>query len=370
MQVEEKYMLRCLELAQAGKSSVAPNPIVGAVIVHKGHIIGEGYHRQYGGAHAEVNAICCVSDKTLLRDSTLYVNLEPCAHRGKTSPCTDLIIQKQIPRVVVGCLDPFPQVAGRGVKRLCDAGVEVVTNVMKDEAIAINRFFMTAHTKQRPYIILKWAQSADGYLDCIRKDASEQPVQLSIPSTRRYVHKLRSEISAIMVGTNTAWLDNPSLTVRHWIGESPVRVFIDRTLRIPQSYHLLDGTTRTLIFTEKFKHEGTLKKASCIARENVEYIQLDFSKSVVPQILRALYERQLYSLLIEGGACLHKSFLDSGLWDELQIETASEKLEFGVKSPVRTLSEIAYLQNNIDFLKNNSPKKSLPIISIYTCKNM
>ena len=367
MQVEGKYMLRCLELAQSGRSSVAPNPIVGAVIVHKGHIIGEGYHRQYGEAHAEVNAIHGVSDETLLRDSTLYVNLEPCAHKGKTAPCTELIIQKQIPRVVVGCLDPFPQVAGRGVKQLCDAGVEVITDVMRDEAIAINHFFMTAHTKQRPYIILKWAQSSDGYIDNIRKDASERPVQLSIPATRRYVHKLRSEVSAIMVGTNTAWLDNPSLTVRHWVGKSPVRVFIDRTLRIPQSYHLLDGTIPTLVFTECFKHE---ENRGNLSYENVTYIQLDFSRSVIPQILRALYERQLHSLLVEGGAYLHTCFLDSGQWDELQIETTPAKLGNGVKSPVDEPSKIAELQENIYFSDQKLPEKNPSFISIYTCKNM
>ena len=339
MQVEEKYMMRCFELAKSGRLSVAPNPMVGAVIVHKGFIIGEGFHRHYGGAHAEVNAIHAVRDETLLRDSTLYVNLEPCVHTGKTPPCTALILQKQIPRVVVGCLDPYPEVAGKGVALLRNAGVEVVTNIMKREAMELNRFFMTAHIKRRPYIILKWAQSRDGYMDRIRNDASDKPVQLSTSATRRHVHKLRSEVSAIMIGTNTALLDNPSLTVRHWTGKSPVRVFPDRTLRIPASYHLLDGTAPTLVFTEQATGRGNEGKREngdnlqFTIQQNVEYIPIDFSAHVIPQILDALYERKLYSLLVEGGACLHQSFLNEGLWDELYIETAPVELGNGVKSP-------------------------------------
>ena len=341
MQVEEKYMMRCLELAQSGRSSVAPNPMVGAVIVHKGQIIGEGFHRQYGCAHAEVHAIQAVQDETLLRDSTLYVNLEPCAHTGKTPPCTEYILQKQIPRVVVGCLDPYPKVAGKGITMLRDAGVEVITEVMEQEAMELNRFFMTAQRKRRPYIILKWAQSRDGYMDRIRTDASEKPVQLSTPVTRRHVHKLRSEVAAIMIGTNKAWLDNPFLTVRHWAGDSPVRVFPDRTFRIPSSYHLLDGKVRTLVFVPGSMFEvqnpplkGTGGWRGFQVQKNIEYIEIDFSQQVIPQMLDALFERKLYSLLVEGGASLHQSFLDNGLWDELQIETAPVTLGNGVKVPV------------------------------------
>jgi diaminohydroxyphosphoribosylaminopyrimidine deaminase/5-amino-6-(5-phosphoribosylamino)uracil reductase len=407
MQVEEKYMMRCLDLAQSGRSSVAPNPMVGAVIVHKGQIIGEGYHRQYGGAHAEVNAIRYVQDETLLPDSTLYVNLEPCAHQGKTSPCTELIIRKQIPRVVVGCLDPFPKVAGRGVKQLCDAGIKVVTDVMKKEAVFLNRYFMTAHTKQRPYVILKWAQSRDGYIDRIRKDVSEKPVRLSNPASCRYVHRLRSEVSAIMIGTNTARLDNPSLTVRHWVGKSPVRVFLDRTLRIPQSYRLFDGAAPVLVFTEMeggnwgsrgnwenrdlplsegnnsqfspesssgfncFRSESQTFIFNTIVKsqfKNAEYIPIDFSGEVIPQVLHSLYERKIYSLLVEGGACLHERFLDSGLWDELQIETTPVKLISGVKIPVCNLSKIAEFHKNIYCPSEDSDKGNQSIVSVYFCK--
>ena len=242
VEVEEKYMARCIELAKGGRGNVSPNPMVGAVVVHKGRIIGEGFHRKCGEAHAEVNAIASVKDESLLKDSTIYVSLEPCSHYGKTPPCAELIIRKGIPRVVVGCLDPFPEVSGRGVRMLREAGVEVVTDVMEEEARALNKAFMTLQTKGRPYIILKWAQSEDGFIDRLRMDVLE-PVTV--------VHKLRSEVAAIMVGTRTALLDNPSLNVRHWSGNSPVRVVLDRRLVIPDSYRLLDGSLRTLIFTEK-----------------------------------------------------------------------------------------------------------------------
>ncbi|MDR0844784.1 MAG: bifunctional diaminohydroxyphosphoribosylaminopyrimidine deaminase/5-amino-6-(5-phosphoribosylamino)uracil reductase RibD [Tannerella sp.] len=349
MQVEEKYMMRCLELAKAGAPAVAPNPMVGAVIVHQGRIIGEGFHRRYGEAHAEVNAIASVRDESLLRDATLYVNLEPCAHYGKTPPCAALIIRKRIPRVVIGCSDPFPDVSGRGAGMLQEAGVEVTTGVMEQEAMFLNRFFITAQTLQRPYVILKWAQSADGFIDRLRADASGKPVQFSTPATLRTAHKLRSEVSAIMVGTNTALLDNPSLTVRHWAGASPVRVVLDRHLRIPSTSHLLDGTVRTLVFTGQ----------PAASRENVEYIPFDFSKPVIPTVLQVLYERKLHSLLVEGGAALHESFLDAGLWDEMRIETSPIKLGDGVKTASVRLSESTEKQENsygINVYYNKSDK--------------
>ena len=236
VEVEEKYMARCIELAKGGRGNVSPNPMVGAVVVHKGRIIGEGFHRKCGEAHAEVNAIASVKDESLLKDSTIYVSLEPCSHYGKTPPCAELIIRKGIPRVVVGCLDPFPEVSGRGVRMLREAGVEVVTGVMEEEARALNKAFMTLQTKGRPYIILKWAQSEDGFIDRLRTDVSEPVTVLSSPETSRLVHKLRSEVAAIMVGTRTALLDNPSLNVRHWSGNSPVRVVLDRRLVIPDSF--------------------------------------------------------------------------------------------------------------------------------------
>lgn len=323
MIVEEKYMARCIELARGGAGHTAPNPMVGAVIVHNGKIIGEGFHRKCGEAHAEVNAVASVRDEALLRDSTIYVSLEPCSHYGKTPPCAELIIKKGIPRVVVGTLDPFPEVSGRGVRMLREAGIEVVTGVLEEEARALNPAFMTFQMRKRPYIYLKWAQSADGFLDVRREDASEPPVRLSSAETFRRVHRLRSEVAAILVGTRTALLDNPSLTVRHWAGRSPVRVVLDRMLKLPADAHLLDGTVRTLVFT-------ALEAES---RPNVEYVRIDFGQEVLPQVLHYLAGQQLNSLMVEGGARLLAGFLDAGLWDEAWVETAPVVLGAGVKAP-------------------------------------
>ena len=324
MVVEEKYMARCIELARGGEGYTAPNPMVGAVIVHKGKIIGEGFHRKCGEAHAEVNAIASVRDEALLRDSTIYVSLEPCSHYGKTPPCAELIIKKGIPRVVVGTLDPFPEVSGRGIRMLREAGIEVVTGVLEEEARALNSAFMTFQIRKRPYIYLKWAQSADGFMDACRADASEPPVLLSSAETLRRVHRLRSEVAAIMVGTRTALLDNPSLTVRHWTGHSPVRMVLDRTLKLPAGSHLLDGTVRTVVFTA----------VEAESRPNVEYVRVDFGQEVLPQVLQYLYVQKLNSLMVEGGAELLESFLDAGLWDEAWVETAPVALGTGVKAPV------------------------------------
>lgn len=323
VEVENKYMARCISLARGGAGNVAPNPMVGAVIVHRGKIIGEGYHRRYGEAHAEVNAIASVRDESLLKEATIYVSLEPCSHYGKTPPCAELIIKKQIPRVVIGCLDPFPEVSGRGVRMLREAGVEVVTGVLEKEAWELNRVFMTFHEKHRPYIYLKWAQSADGFIDRLRTDNASPAVVLSSAETMRRVHRLRANVAAIMVGTQTAWLDNPSLTVRHWAGKSPVRVVLDRTLRIPFPYHLFDGTVQTLVFTAK----------EAVNRENVEYVTIDFTKPVLPQVMQGLYIRKLDSLMVEGGATLLGHFLEEDLWDRMVVETAPVCLASGVKAP-------------------------------------
>ena len=319
MVVEEKYMARCIELARGGEGNTAPNPMVGAVIVHKGKIIGEGFHRKCGEAHAEVNAVASVRDEALLRDSTIYVSLEPCSHYGKTPPCAELIIKKGIPRVVVGTLDPFPEVSGRGVRMLREAGVEVVTGVLEEEARTLNPAFMTFQIRKRPYVYLKWAQSADGFMDVRREDATESPVLFASAETLRRVHRLRSEVAAIMVGTRTAVL----LTVRHWAGQSPVRVVLDRTLKLPAGSHLLDGMVRTLVFTA----------AEVESRPNVEYVRIDFEQEVLPQVLQYLYEQNLNSLMVEGGAGLLDSFLDAGLWDEAWVETAPAVLGAGVKAP-------------------------------------
>lgn len=323
MNIEEKYMRRCLELATSGAGHTEPNPMVGAVVVCDGKIIGEGYHRRCGEAHAEVNAIASVKNEELLSRSTIYVSLEPCSHYGKTPPCSELIIRKGIPRVVVACLDPFPAVSGRGVRMLREAGIEVVTGVLEKEARELNKVFMTVQEKHRPYIRLKWAQSKDGFIDKIRESAKEKPVVFSTPESQVRVHKMRAESAAILVGTNTALLDNPSLNVRKWSGKNPVRMVLDRNLRIPQDFHLMDGSVETLVFTEK--------KAD--NRENLTYINIDFSGNVIQQILDEMMRRKLHSLLVEGGSNLLSQFIDLSMWDEAWIETANVELGEGVAAP-------------------------------------
>ena len=300
---DEKYMRRCIELARNGLCNTAPNPMVGAVIVCDGRIIGEGYH------------------PALLARSTIYVSLEPCAHYGKTPPCADMLVEVGIPRIVIGCQDPFAKVAGRGIRKLREAGREVVVGVLEKECRHLIRRFLTFHTCQRPYVTLKWAQSADGYIDRCRTEGS--PVVLSTPETAMLVHKMRAEHSAIMVGRRTALLDNPSLTVRSWYGKSPVRVVLDRRLALPETLRLFDGTVPTLVFTE-CRHEPV---------PGVEYVQADFSRDVLPQVLSGLHARGLQSLLVEGGSRLLQSFLDAGLWDEVMVEESPALLGAGVPAP-------------------------------------
>ena len=316
------YMRRCMQLAAKGAGHVSPNPMVGAVIVYRNKIIGEGYHRCWGEPHAEVNAIRSVKDESLLKDSTLYVSLEPCSHYGKTPPCSRLIIDKQIPRVVVGCLDPFPSVSGRGVKMLRDAGVSVTTGVLEKECQALNRFFITSQIYGRPYILLKWARSADGFMDRIRCE-NDLPTRISDDVTTALVHRLRSVYDAVLVGTGTALADDPSLTVRCWCGKNPLRVLIDRELKVAPDFHLLNDGIKTLVFTER-KADNT---------DYTEYITLPFGESVLPVLLSELHVRQIRSLLVEGGARLLESFIGSDLWDEARIETGKEIFGAGILSP-------------------------------------
>ena len=318
---EEKYMRRCIQLAKNGLCNVAPNPMVGAVIVCDGRIIGEGYHIRCGEAHAEVNAIHSVKDESLLRRSTIYVSLEPCSHYGKTPPCADLIIEKQIPRIVIGCKDPFTEVAGRGIKRLREAGREVVVGVLEKECQQLIRRFITYNILHRPYITLKWAESSDHFIDIKRTEG--KPVMLSSPLTSMLVHRRRAKSDAIMVGRRTALLDDPSLTVRNWFGQNPIRVVLDRNLSLPDSLKVFDGSIPTLIFTEK-RHPN---------ESNVTYIPLDYSHDILPQIIKELHHRKIQSLLVEGGSQLLQSFIAAGLWDEMFIEKCPGKLYSGVKAP-------------------------------------
>lgn len=302
--IDEKYMRRCLQLARNGMTGAPPNPMVGAVVVWRGQIIGEGYHRRCGGPHAEVNALRSVRRSELLTESTIYVSLEPCAHYGKTPPCADLIIEKRIPRVVVGCRDPFAKVDGLGIKKLRDAGCEVVVGVLEQECLALNRRFMTFHTYKRPFITLKWAQSADGFIGKKNADSSERTI-LSTRLTATLVHRLRAQSDAILVGGGTVLADNPSLTVRHWTGNNPLRVVLDTRDNLPSDALVFNDEAPTLVWS-------------------------DWD---LEALMRELHSRGIQTLLVEGGAEVHRRFIEAGLWDELRVETAPFLLGEGVEAP-------------------------------------
>jgi len=326
-------MHRCLQLAKLGAGLVAPNPMVGAVLVYQDRIIGEGYHELYGQAHAEVNCINSVNeaDKKLISESTLYVSLEPCAHHGKTPPCADLIIKHNIPHVVVACSDSYKEVDGKGIQKLQQAGINVMVGIVENEALDLNSRFFTFHTKLRPYIILKWAQSNNGKI--ANEDFSV--VKISHDITNKLVHKWRSEEAAILVGTNTALKDNPSLTNRLWQGNNPVRLVIDRELKLPPSLQLFDGTVKTILFNE-LKNE---------AKGNLIFHKLDASKNLLPALLTALHQLGIQSVFVEGGATLLQSFIDQNYWDEARVIT-SEALSInkGIAAPQLNNNSLASTQ--------------------------
>jgi diaminohydroxyphosphoribosylaminopyrimidine deaminase / 5-amino-6-(5-phosphoribosylamino)uracil reductase len=309
MDIHSKYMSRCLQLAIQGAGYVEPNPMVGAVLVYNDNIIGEGYHQQFGGPHAEVNCIASVSenDKQHIPKSTMYVSLEPCAHFGKTPPCVDLIIKNTIPKVVIGCRDPFKEVDGKGIEKLKAAGVGVELGILEKECIALNKRFFTFHQQQRPYIILKWAQSSDGMI----AGSDSERLLISNDYSNRLVHKWRSEEAAILVGTNTALLDNPELTTRLWQGKSPTRLVLDMNLRLPASLKLFDGAQPTIIF-------NTIREGE---ESNLHYYKIDGSVDIIQQICTALFKLKVQSVLVEGGAKLLQSFIDADLWDEARVIT-------------------------------------------------
>lgn len=320
---DEMYMRRCIQLARNGAKNAPPNPMVGAVVVCDGRIIGEGYHVRCGEGHAEVNALASVSeaDLALLEKSTIYVSLEPCSHYGKTPPCADLIVAKRLKRVVVGCLDPFAKVQGRGIKKLQDAGIDVTVGVLEKECMALNKHFMTFHSKQRPFVTLKWAQSADGFIGAAE---GEPRAMISNNYTMALCHKRRAEHQAIMVGRRTSELDNPSLTVREWDGRTPLRVVLDRENKLPRTLRLFDGEAQTLVFTDT-KSE---------VDDKAEYARIDFSADVIGQVMKELHSRDVQTLLVEGGRALLQSFIDAGCWDEAFVETSSVALGGGVSAPV------------------------------------
>jgi diaminohydroxyphosphoribosylaminopyrimidine deaminase/5-amino-6-(5-phosphoribosylamino)uracil reductase len=345
MTTDEQYMFRCFELAQKAAGYVAPNPMVGAVLVYKGRIIGEGYHQSYGGPHAEVNCLSSVaeSDKPFISASVLYVSLEPCSHHGKTPPCADMIIRESIPEVVIGCRDPFPLVNGSGIEKLIRSGVSVKTGILEKEAISLNNRFFIYHQRQRPYIILKWAQTADGMI----AGAGKERIQISNSMTNKLVHQWRSEESAIMVGTETALLDNPALTNRLAGVKQPIRLVIDRNLRLPGTLQIFNDSSSTIIFnTIKEEQSG-----------NIYYCKLENEKDLLPGILKKLYSLQIQSVLVEGGKTLHQAFLKSEIWDEMKrIISLDMNLPNGYPAPalpaISPVNSFQLLDDRIDYFKH------------------
>lgn len=342
-------MHRCLQLASLAAGNVAPNPMVGAVLVYQNNIIGEGYHQQYGKPHAEVNCLNDVPEHLhhFIPQSTLYVSLEPCAHFGKTPPCADLIIKNKIPHVVVGIRDPFEAVNGKGIEKLRQAGVDVTMHVLENNCYELNKRFFTFHTKKRPYIILKWAQTADGFI----ASNNAQRLQISNELTNRLVHKWRSEEAAILIGTNTALADNPSLTNRLWTGNNPVRLVIDKQLRLPPHLQVFNQQISTIIFNE-VKEERT---------ENLHYYLLHKNKTLPLQICNALYQLNLQSVLIEGGSQVHQTFINEGCYDEIRlIENTTLRIGNGLPAPefpaLQLQQRVKYEDDCISiFQRNNQP---------------
>ena len=319
---DEIYMRRCIELAQRGRGRNAPNPKVGALVVYRDRILGEGWHQQYGQAHAEVNALHSIKeeDKHLIRRSTIYVTLEPCFHHGKTPPCVDLILRERIPRVVIACLDPFGKVDGNSIQKLKAQGVEVKINVLQQEVEWLTRRFFTSCKAQRPYIILKYAQTSDGFIGQEGKE-----IKITNAILKRLVHKWRGEEAAILVGTTTALVDNPALTTRVYSGPNPVRVVIDKQLRLPKRLQLFDQQTKTMVFTA----QEQLPASS----EQLIYISLRDDTHFLAQLVRKLHECRIQSLIVEGGAKLLQSFIDERLWDEARVLTVPSTLGSGLVAP-------------------------------------
>lgn len=323
MKTHQQYIKRCIELAKNGLGTTYPNPLVGSVIVYNDEIIGEGWHRKTGEPHAEVNAINSVKDKSLLSKATIYVSLEPCSHFGKTPPCCDLIIAHNIPNVVIGTIDPFAKVAGNGIKKLMEAGKNVTVGVLEDECNELNRRFFTFHTQKRPYIILKWAESQDGFIAPTTKDQQE-PVWITNTFSRQLVHKWRTEEQAIIVGTNTVLEDNPKLDARDWYGQNPVRIVLDKSGKINQDYHVKDQKSKTIVITEQENLTST---------ENLIYENCIFDIRLVFSICTILYKNNIQSVIIEGGSQTLQSFIDANLWDEARVFKGATSFSTGIKSP-------------------------------------
>ncbi|WP_223606808.1 bifunctional diaminohydroxyphosphoribosylaminopyrimidine deaminase/5-amino-6-(5-phosphoribosylamino)uracil reductase RibD [Chryseobacterium sp. OSA05B] len=342
MSNDELYIKRCIELAQKALGKTYPNPLVGSVIVHNGKIIGEGYHHKAGENHAEINAINSVEDKSLIPESTIYVSLEPCAHYGKTPPCALKIKELGFKKVVIGAMDSHDKVNGKGKKIIQDAGIEAVSGVLEKECIQLNKRFFTYHEKKRPYIILKWAESGDGFLD---KDF--KPTAISNSLVNQFVHQLRADEHAILVGTQTALNDNPSLTVRNADGVNPVRILIDFDLKVPRDFKMYNDEAETLVINSL--KEGT--------ENNIKLIKVG-KENFLPDLMTALYKEQIQSVIIEGGSYTLLQFIKANLWDEaIVIKNEELKLENGTKAPIMNVKP-----NDIKALRDNTLSFYKPII--------
>jgi len=328
------YIKRCLQIAKNGLGSTSPNPMVGSVIVYKNTIIGEGFTSPYGGNHAEVNAINSVSNKDVLKEATLYVTLEPCSHFGKTPPCSDLIVKHKIPNVVIGCVDDNEKVAGKGINKLRTSGCNVIVGVLENECKNHHKRFFTFHNKKRPYIILKWAETNDGFIAPETKN-EQKPVWITNAFSRQLVHKWRAEEQAILVGTNTVQEDNPSLTVRDWTGENPIRIVIDKNEKLSKTHTVFNADVETIL----------------ISKNNI-----NFSKNVAKQICDLLFEKHINSVIIEGGAKTLQSCIDANLWDEARVFTGQLEFKKGIKAPKfkgKLISEENIITDTLKIYKND-----------------
>lgn len=342
MSKHQKYIRRCIKLAQNALGNTYPNPMVGSVVVYNDTIIGEGWHQKAGEAHAEVNAIASVKDKSLLKKSTIYVSLEPCSHFGKTPPCADLIVAHKIPNVVIGCLDPNEVVAGRGVKKLLEAGCKVKIGVLEEASKNINKRFFTFHQKKRPYIILKWAETNDGFI-APHEQETGKPFWITGEASKQLVHKWRSEEQAILVGTNTVVKDNPRLTTRLWEGNNPLRIVIDRHLKIKPDAAIFDGISETIVITSH-QHQNLPNLP------NVTFETVAFDNKLPEKICEVLYKQKVQSVIIEGGAITLNAFMEACLWDEARVFTGKENLKNGIKAPALKMEVSENMQVGDDTL--------------------
>lgn len=343
------YMKRCLELATLGQFYVAPNPMVGAVLVYENTIIGEGFHEKYGQAHAEVNAINNVKpeNRQLISKSTLYVNLEPCSHHGKTPPCSDLIVRSQIPRVIIGCVDSYSEVSGKGIEKLRKHGIEVIVGILEKEALQLNKRFFTFHEKKRPYVILKWAQTSDGFIDKIRKNNSVEINWITQPETQQLTHQWRAEEAGILVGHQTVLKDNPSLSVRAVYGPNPIRVVVtSKPEQIPPTANIFNNEVHTIIYNATIDRiEGC-----------TEWKSLDLKLNSTASILKDLYSRNIQSIIVEGGSATLEHFIDVGLWDEARILTGNQFFKEGIKAPLingRLINQFTFGKDFIQVYQND-----------------